>query len=97
MKKEMQQAAESRENQLISKLLKAMTSDDSPYATHAQLQSVVSSIEAIVKHASPIPKGPPTPPRIHKRSKHQQDSNEQMETEIHAGDEKPPDELPNRQ
>jgi hypothetical protein len=56
MKKEMQQAAESRENQLISKLLKAMTSDDSPYATHAQLQSVVSSIEAIVKNASPIPK-----------------------------------------
>jgi hypothetical protein len=47
-------AAEARENQLISKLLKAMTSDDSPYATHTQLQCVMASIEAIVQKVTPL-------------------------------------------
>jgi hypothetical protein len=50
MKNELIQSAEARENQPISKLLllKAMASDDSPYASHAQLQTVMASIDVIV-------------------------------------------------
>jgi uncharacterized protein (DUF2342 family) len=58
-KKDLIHAAEARENQLISKLLKAMTSEDSPYVTHAQLQSVMTSIEAIVQKVIPSLNLPP--------------------------------------
>jgi hypothetical protein len=96
MKQDLLQAAEARENKLISKLLTAMTSDDSPYATHAQLQTVMTSIEAIVQKVSPSPNLPPSPLRLRKRNK-QAESNDDMETEIFTGDEKPPDDIPNRQ
>jgi hypothetical protein len=96
MKQDLLQAAEGRENKLISKHLTAMTSDDSPYTTHAQLQTVMTSIEAIVQKVTPSPNLPPSPLRLRKRNK-QEESNDYMETEIFTGDEKPPDDLPNRQ
>jgi Holliday junction resolvasome RuvABC endonuclease subunit len=37
MKQDLLHAAEARENQLISKLLTAMTSDDSPYAIYRRV------------------------------------------------------------
>jgi hypothetical protein len=97
MKKDLIQAAEARENELISKLLQAMTSKDSPYATHAQLQTVRTGIEAIVQKVTPSPNQPPSP--VRKRNK-QDSSDDSMETEVPTGDEKPPDDskmLPNRQ
>jgi hypothetical protein len=64
-----------------------MTSDDSPYATHAQLQTVMASIDVIVQKVAPNPKPPKSPNR--KRSK--QESYDDMETDILSGDEKLPD------
>jgi hypothetical protein len=96
MKSDLIHAAEARENELISKLLQAMTSEDSPYATHAQLQTVMTSTESIVQKVTPSPNQPPS--SVRKRNK--QDSSGDMETEILTGDEKPPDDLkmtPNRQ
>jgi hypothetical protein len=96
MKNDLIQAAEARGHELISKLLQAMTSEDSPYATHAQLQTVMTSIEAIAQKVSPSPTLPPSPVR----KRNNQDSSDNMETEILNGDEKPPDDLrrsPNRQ
>jgi hypothetical protein len=87
MKNDLIHAAETRENQLISKLLKALTSDDSPYATHTQLQTVMASMEAIVQKVKPTPSLPPSP--VRKRNK--QGYSGDMETEIPSGDEKPPD------
>jgi hypothetical protein len=84
MQNELIQATEARENQLISKLLKALTSYDSPYATHAQLQTIMASIDVNAKKWHPIP-------NLQNHQIKNEANNDDMEIDIPNGDEKPPD------